>query len=210
MNRRQTESKGLLASLCRGAKEENKRSAVKVYTKTGDGGTTSLIGGERVSKADLRVEAYGTVDELAAHIALLGDMMSAEDGLGGQVAAIEEIQKDLMTLEALLATGRGGEGKVAALPERAVERLEKEMDAMGEGLPPLKGFVLPGGHPIVSQSHVCRTVCRRAERASVRVSGEYFVPPVVANYLNRLSDWLYVVGRKAVEILHVKEIYWMP
>ncbi len=210
MNRRQTESKGLLASLCRGAKEENKRSAVRVYTKTGDGGTTSLIGGERVSKADLRVEAYGTVDELAAHLALLGDMMRAKKGFGEQVAAIGEIQKDLMIIEALLAVGRGGEGKVAPLPEGAVERLEKEIDSMGEGLPPLTGFVLPGGDPIVSQSHVCRTVCRRAERASIRVSDEYSVPLVVVHYLNRLSDWLYVVGRKAVEILHVKEIYWMP
>jgi cob(I)alamin adenosyltransferase len=182
----------------------------KVYTKTGDGGTTALIGGERVSKADLRVEAYGTVDELAAHLALLADMMCAAAGFEAPVAAIGEIQKDLMVVEAMLATGRGGEGKVPPLSAEAVERLERETDSMGAGLPPLRGFVLPGGDPIVSQSHVCRTVCRRAERVSVRVSDKYFVPPVVVHYLNRLSDWLYVAGRKAVEILNVKEMYWMP
>lgn len=171
---------------------------------------TSLIGGERVSKADPRVEAYGTVDELAAHLALLGDMMRAADGFDGIVGGMGEIQKDLMVLEALLATGRGGEGTVAPLPERAIERLEREIDDLSRGLPSLKGFVLPGGHPIVSQSHVCRTVCRRAERATIRASVEYPISQVVRGYLNRLSDWLYAVGRKAVEILHVKEIYWIP
>ena len=183
---------------------------MKVYTKTGDGGTTALIGGERVSKADLRVEAYGTVDELAAHLALLGDMMRGACGFDGMVDAIDDIQKDLMVVEAMLSTGAGGEGKVAQLPESAIERLERQIDAMSEGLPALKGFVLPGGHPVVSQSHVCRTVCRRAERATIRMSDEYTPQPVAARYLNRLSDWLYAAGRKAVEILEVKEKYWIP
>ena len=193
---------------------------MKVYTKTGDGGTTALIGGERVSKADARVEAYGTVDELAAHLALLGDMMRREEGFATTIDAIDRIQKELMVVEALLATGQGGrnadggsgyaESKVAPLPAAAVERLEREIDAMSNGLPPLAGFTLPGGHPVVSQSHVCRTVCRRAERATVRVSELYVMSPGVAEYLNRLSDWLYVVGRKAVMILGVKETYWMP
>ncbi len=183
---------------------------MKVYTKTGDGGTTALIGGERVSKADVRVEAYGTVDELAAKLALLGDWMRREQGFEAIVAGIQSVQGELMIVEALLATGNGGEGKVAPLPADAVRRLESEIDRMSEGLPPLAGFTLPGGHPVVSQSHVCRTVCRRAERATVRVSELYASPPVAAEYLNRLSDWLYVVGRKAVMILDIKETYWIP
>lgn len=183
---------------------------MKVYTKTGDGGITALIGGERVSKADPRVEAYGTVDELAAHLALLSDMMRQDRGFEAIVTAIDTIQKDLMVIEALLATGRGGERKVAPLPNNAVKRLEGEIDSMSDGLPPLEGFTLPGGHPVVSQSHVCRTVCRRAERATIRMSEQYPAPPAAAEYLNRLSDWLYVVGRKAVVTLGVKETYWTP
>ncbi len=186
---------------------------MKVYTKTGDDGTTSLIGGERVSKADPRVEAYGTVDELSAHLALLADMMRCEPHgrlFDEHIAALEGIQIDLMTVEAMLATGHGGDAKVKPLPHITVEKLEKLIDTMGENLPPLKGFVIPGGHPIVSQSHVCRTVCRRAERAIVAIPGIYALRPIAGQYLNRLSDLLYVVGRKAVEILSVKEIYWTP
>ncbi len=185
---------------------------MKVYTKTGDGGTTSLIGGERVSKADLRVEAYGTVDELAAHLALLADMMRCEgDGRFDQTAAaIEDIQKELMTLEAQLAVSEGAEAKISPLPADAVARLENQIDTMSEGLPPMKGFTLPGGHPIVSQSYVCRTVCRRAERTAIRASVEYPQPPGVTRYLNRLSDWLWIAGRKAAVTLEVKESYWEP
>ena len=183
---------------------------MKIYTKSGDGGTTALVGGERVSKADLRVEAYGTVDELAAHIALLCDMMREKGGFEAIVAGVGKIQKDLMVVEAMLATGRGGEGKMEPLSEHAIARLESEIDEMGRELPPIRGFTLPGGHPIVSQSHVCRTVCRRAERTIVRASNEYAIPSEPARYLNRLSDWLYVVGRKSVVILNVKEMYWTP
>jgi cob(I)alamin adenosyltransferase len=199
---------------------------MRIYTKTGDGGATSLIGGERVSKADLRVEAYGTVDELAAHLAMLADLArTATDRLGGIVASIETIQSDLMVVEAMIASsgsresdrpdgadgpGRERGGRVKPLPPTAVERLESEIDAMSAGLPPLGGFTLPGGHPVVSQSHVCRTVCRRAERAVVRAAEQYRVPSGVAEYLNRLSDWLYAAGRRAVEILSIKETYWIP
>jgi cob(I)alamin adenosyltransferase len=179
---------------------------MKIYTKKGDSGTTSLIGGERVSKADPRVEAYGTVDELAAHLALLGDMMRPDARLEPMADAIDAIQKDLMTIEAQLATGRGGEGKVSPLPVGAIARLEGEIDAMSAGLPSIEGFTLPGGHPIISQSHICRTVCRRAERAAVRANAS---EATAAGYLNRLSDWLYVSGRKAVEILGLKEKYWI-
>jgi cob(I)alamin adenosyltransferase len=190
---------------------------MKVYTKTGDDGTTALIGGERVSKADVRVEAYGTVDELAAHLALLADMIGDEAGLADLVADMKTIQGDLMVVEAMLATGRRAddgsgraENSVTPLPAGAIERLERQIDRMGEKLPPLKGFVIPGGHPAVSQSHVCRTVCRRAERATVRAAENHPMPVVAARYLNRLSDWLYVAGRKMVEVLGIKETYWIP
>ncbi len=183
---------------------------MKVYTKTGDGGTTALIGGERVSKADPRVEAYGAVDELAAHLALLGDMMRSERGFDGMIASVEQIQRELMTIEAMLATGKGSEGKVVSLSGGAIARLEGEIDAMSAGLPPLKGFTLPGGHPVVSQSHVCRTVCRRAERVIVGASGVHSVPVEVPGYINRLSDWLYTAGRKAAAMLGTKEMYWIP
>ncbi len=203
---------------------------MRIYTKTGDSGTTSLIGGERASKADPRVEAYGTVDELAAHLALLADMIrrayphqiyppkgsvrpSQARKLAPIADRIDDIQHDLMALEAIISTGGGGEEKVAALPAQCgdgVRRLERLIDEMSEGLPPLKGFTIPGGHPIVSQSHICRTVCRRAERAAVRAAGQYPLPVEAAGYLNRLSDYLYVVGRKAVDIIGVKETYWIP
>jgi cob(I)alamin adenosyltransferase len=181
----------------------------KVYTKTGDSGTTSLIGGERVSKADLRVEAYGTVDELAAQLALFGDIIAENKQLAATefYAQITDIQGYLMIVEAILATGKGGESKSPTLPANAVGRLENQIEEMSKNLPPITGFTIPGGHKILSQSHVCRTVCRRAERAVVGIPD---TQPVPEAYLNRLSDWLYVSGRKAVEILKIKETYWAP
>ncbi len=183
---------------------------MKIYTKTGDKGTTSLIGGERVPKCDARVEAYGTVDELSAHLALLEDMMRADGRFGEITGWLGDIQNDLMYVEAMLAAGKGGEDKIASLPGVSVGRLEGQIDRMSEGLAPVAGFTIPGGHPIVSQSHVCRTVCRRAERATVGIPSECAISPEAAEYLNRLSDWLYMAGRKGVEILSVKERHWTP
>ncbi len=183
---------------------------MKVYTKTGDKGDTSLIGGERVPKCDKRVEAYGTIDELSAHLAMLGDLMRENGNFPEITEWLGDIQGDLMQVEAMLAVGKGGEEKIAKLPEVSVARLERQIDRISEGLAPVTGFVIPGGHPIVSQSHICRTVCRRAERATVAIPAECTVSPVAAEYLNRLSDWLYVVGRKAVDILSVKERCWTP
>ncbi len=183
---------------------------MKVYTKTGDKGCTSLIGGERVPKCDGRVEAYGTVDELSAHLAMLEDMMRANGGFGEMTAWLENIQSDLMYIEAMLAVGKGGDDKTALLPEVSVSRLERQIDMMSDGLVQVTKFALPGGHPIVSQSHICRTVCRRAERITVEISMKYTAQPIVAEYLNRLSDWLYTAGRKAVNILSVKDRYWTP
>jgi cob(I)alamin adenosyltransferase len=181
---------------------------MKIYTKTGDEGITSLIGGERVPKCDPRVEAYGTVDELSADMALLEDTMRADGRFGGIVDWFEAVQCDLMAVEAMLAVGRDGAGKVAPLPASAIERLESQIDEMSEGLPPVKGFVLPGGHPAVSLCHLCRTVCRRAERRVYAIPPDCRIVAEAGHYLNRLSDWLYVAGRMAVGILSIKERYW--
>ncbi|MDR2890434.1 MAG: cob(I)yrinic acid a,c-diamide adenosyltransferase [Alistipes sp.] len=191
---------------------------MKVYTKTGDGGTTSLIGGERVSKADPRVEAYGSVDELSAFLALLGDTMAgdAEGRFAEFGGMLDEVQRDLFAIEAVLATGTGGGAKVKPLPREAIERLERQIDELSDGLPPVAGFTIPGGHPIVSMCHVCRTVCRRAERVSIRsmesreASGSQQISSTAVEYLNRLSDLLYVVGRRVVETLSIKERFWLP
>lgn len=157
---------------------------MKLYTKTGDGGTTALIGGERVSKADPRVEAYGTVDELSAHLAMLGDLIAAGPETDAIVGQIAEIQRDLMVVMASMAGGAGGAGG-----EEAIERLEKWIDAMDA---PFTGFVTPGGDVRNSQAHICRTVCRRAERRAVAASCD----PRSVSYLNRLSDWCFAVSKK--------------
>lgn len=181
-----------------------------VYTKTGDNGTTSLAGGERVSKCDARVEAYGTVDELSAHLAMLSDMMGAEGVFADETAEIARIQQNLMAAEAELAAGRGSESKARRFPAEAVARLEASIDRMDAGLKPVMKFVIPGGHPIVSQCNICRTVCRRAERTVIAIPDGCSRYPEVTAYLNRLSDWLYVAGRKAIDILSINETYWTP
>ena len=152
---------------------------MKVYTKTGDKGTTSLIGGERVFKTDERVEAYGSVDELAA-------------------------------FTALLATGESGRGKVAPLDPAVVTWLEGRIDAMQEALQPIDKFTIPGGHTAVSLCHVCRTVCRRSERAALRADAKYGVEPSVLVWLNRLSDYFYLLGRTLTAHYEVKEVLWIP
>lgn len=183
---------------------------MKVYTKTGDRGMTSLIGGERVSKADLRVEAYGSVDELMAFAALLGDRMRSEQALGDLTSRIEQINCRLMTVSALLAVGRGGEGKVASLAEECITALEAQIDEMQQAVPAITKFTIPGGHVILSLCHVCRTVCRRAERAALRASAENEIDPAALKYLNRLSDWFYLLGRLVTERLNIEETLWRP
>ncbi len=136
----------------------------KVYTKTGDKGTTSLIGGERVFKTDERVEAYGSVDELAAFTALLADNLRPDDALAAYVDDLNRILSRLMSVEALLATGESGSDKVAPLDPAVVTWLEGRIDAMQEALQPIDKFTIPGGHAAVSLCHVCRTVCRRSEQ----------------------------------------------
>lgn len=183
---------------------------MKIYTKCGDGGTTSLIGGERVPKSDLRVEAYGSIDELMAFTALLGDMMRDEVKLEKYVESIDRINCALMSVASLLAVGKGGADKVAPLDKSKVTNLEEEIDRMQALVPPITKFTIPGGCRVVSQCHVCRTVCRRAERAMLRAGAEFGVDCETLAYINRLSDWFYLLGRVLTEHFAVCERLWIP
>lgn len=183
---------------------------MKVYTRTGDKGTTSLVGGERVFKTDERVEAYGTVDELMAFTALLGDTLRSEAVLAPQVDELNRIECRLMTVAALLAAGSEGADKVAPLDPEAVGWLERRIDAMQAVVPEIARFTVPGGHPAVSMSHVCRTVCRRAERAALRADAKYGTDAGSLAYLNRLSDYFYLLGRLLTLHYGVEETLWEP
>lgn len=168
-----------------------------IYTKTGDSGTTSLVGGSRVNKDDTRVEAYGTVDELNSHIGLLAEMLrSMSDEYYGQLKAV---QRNLFTLQTLLATE--DETIYARLPqlgEEEVSTLERQIDTITDKLPKLHSFVIAGGNIAGAQCHVCRTVCRRAERRVVTLSQTINIDAAIMRYLNRLSDYLFVLARHAV------------
>jgi cob(I)alamin adenosyltransferase len=175
---------------------------VKVYTKTGDTGTTALFGGKRVLKSDVRVEAYGTVDELNSYLGLLRDQPNVEQDL------LIEIQDRLFTVGSILATEPGNtKVKIPHLKEGDVTTLEKAIDEMEESLEPMKHFILPGGHPTVSYGHIARTVCRRAERLTVSLEE---IDPLVIKYLNRLSDYLFVWCRYMSKKLNAKETPWIP
>ena len=183
--------------------------ALKIYTKTGDLGKTSLIGGTKVSKSHIRIEAYGTVDELNSHIGLLTDQLKDEH----TKALLKEIQDRLFTIGSSLACDPDREPlmKIPDLKEADITLLETEMDKMNEALPAMRFFVLPGGHVSVSQAHVCRCVCRRAERLCVNMQEhDLFVEPLVIKYLNRLSDYLFVASRYVGHLLGIAEIAWKP
>lgn len=187
-------------------KGDYKVCKMKIYTKTGDTGQTSLLGGKRVYKDDLRVEAYGTTDELNAFTGLLADAVGADADLH---AVLTEIQCRLFSLGAHLAADPDGEWKVAHdLLATDIELLEKEMDRMDASLPALRNFILPGGHTTVSTCHVCRTVSRRAERMVVRLNREVPVDPIAIQYLNRLSDYFFVLARFLAQSLGAREVIW--
>ncbi|MFM7193340.1 MAG: cob(I)yrinic acid a,c-diamide adenosyltransferase [Bacteroidota bacterium] len=180
---------------------------MKIYTKTGDGGETSLIGGRRVSKADLRIEAYGTVDELNAWMGTLRDQPVNK----GRAAVLLEIQDRLFTIGSLLAApDPAATNQLPGLSDADVAWLELEIDKMDQTLPAMRNFVLPGGHQAVSFGHVSRTVCRRAERHIVVLSQREGVAPLVIKYMNRLSDFLFVLCRKMSAELKVAEAPWKP
>ncbi len=179
----------------------------KIYTRTGDKGLTSLVGGTRIGKGELKIEAYGTVDELNAWIGLLCDMPENSS----RKALLREVQDRLFTIGSGLASEpEQNRKRLPDLYEEDVALLEQEMDRMSEDIPPLRAFVLPGGHQAVSFAHVARTVCRRAERHVVRLAAAEEVAPLVIRYLNRLSDYLFVLSRKITAEQGAEEISWKP
>jgi cob(I)alamin adenosyltransferase len=180
---------------------------MKIYTRQGDKGRTSLIGGKFVSKSHIRIEAYGSLDELMAHMGLLMDMTS-DPNIKQELLTAED---RLMICAAILATDCDDcDTHIPDLPESSVSDLEKAIDVMEVQLPALKSFILPGGHIISSQCHVCRTICRRAERQIIRLSEELFVPDVVIKFVNRLSDYLFVLSRKVLHDFNKEDILWRP
>jgi cob(I)alamin adenosyltransferase len=184
--------------------------AQKIYTKTGDKGTTSLIGGTKVPKSHLRIEAYGTVDELSSWIGLCKDLLGT---MPKEQSLLQEVQDRLFTLNASLACDPVKEPKlrIPDLLDSDVTLLEKEIDRMNEVIPEMKSFIVTGGHPVVSQIHITRCVCRRAERCCVRLELEsHEVESIIIIYLNRLSDYLFVLGRYIAHQWNVPEIAWRP
>lgn len=166
-----------------------------------------MLGGARVSKANLRIDAYGTVDELNSFLGLLRDQAINEN----RKDILKEIQDRLFTLGAELASEPGKDNIVKPdLMDSDIQLLENEMDAMDADLAPLKNFILPGGHPSISYAHIARTICRRAERICIALSEESTVAPIVIQYLNRLSDYFFILGRKMAKELNIEEVKWEP
>jgi cob(I)alamin adenosyltransferase len=182
-------------------------SRFKIYTKTGDKGQTSLIGGTRVPKFHPRIEAYGTIDELNSYIGLIRD----QEIPAPFKAVLLEIQDRLFTAESIIALDPGAETsvKLPSLFESDITLLEMEIDSMNEVLPELKSFILPGGHPVVSYCHIARCVCRRAERQVIRLAQANPVDEMVIIYLNRLSDYLFVLARRLGKELGADENLWL-
>jgi cob(I)alamin adenosyltransferase len=191
-----------------------KLSKMKVYTKTGDTGTTALFGGTRVPKHHIRIESYGTVDELNSHIGLIRD----QDISDLYKKVLIEVQDRLFTVGAVLATPpekktlKNGQPRLQNLGiiESDIKFLENEIDIMEESLPPMTHFVLPGGHTTVSYCHIARCVCRRAERLAVHLNDIEPTDERVIKYLNRLSDYLFVLARKLSYDLNADEVQWIP
>ena len=179
----------------------------KIYTRTGDEGQTSLIGGRRVPKYHERIEAYGTVDELCAFVGLLRD----QDIDQPTRQFLIRIQEQLFILEALLADDAHSDSrKLPVINNTEIKALEDAIDEMNKQLSPLNSFILPGGHIAVSYAHIARTVCRRAERTTLRLSSENTVDPICNKYLNRLSDYFFVLARKLSKDFKAEEIPWIP
>ncbi|NDV44433.1 cob(I)yrinic acid a,c-diamide adenosyltransferase [Flagellimonas sediminis] len=181
---------------------------MKIYTKTGDKGTTALFTGKRVPKHHIRIESYGTIDELNAHLGLLRDQEMDSHSKNTLVL----VQEKLFTVGSILATepDKDQRLKIPRIIEEDVLLLEKEMDEMNENLPEMTHFILPGGHTTVSYCHVARTVCRRAERMITYLHENEPVPETVLSYINRLSDYLFVLARKLSHDLKALEIKWVP
>lgn len=180
---------------------------MKIYTKTGDAGTTSLFSGRRVLKSELRIDTYGTVDELNSWLGVVRDQPVNQS----RKELLIEIQDRLFTIGSILATEPGNaQAKIPALLESDVALLERKMDEMDSQLPPMRSFVLPGGHASVSFGHVARTVCRRAERLVIDLNQTEEIDPFVIKYLNRLSDYLFMLCRTMAHELKAEETPWKP
>lgn len=180
--------------------------AFKIYTKTGDKGETGLFGGKRLPKSHLRIEAYGTVDELNSYLGLIRDLLENET----QRDLLKSIQERLFTVGSSLASDPDKKMITPDLKISDIELLEQAIDSMNDALPPLKNFIFPGGHPTVSHTHIARCICRRAERRVVELAQHEAVEEVVIQYLNRLSDYLFTLGRKIAQDLNAPEIPWQP
>ena len=187
----------------------------RVYTRRGDDGTTSLAGGQRVPKDGLRIHAYGNVDELNSFVGAArvtaAEQAQAEPRLTPLVSMLLRIQHELFNLGSILATlPEDVHPKQARITEADIQQLETEMDRMNEDLPQLRSFVLPGSSRLNAALDICRTICRRAERACVALWREDTIPPETVRYLNRLSDWLFVSSRWVTHITGTPETLWEP
>src|SRR6185312_5966989 len=182
------------------------RGLMKIYTKTGDDGTTGLVGGSRVSKSDARIECYGTVDELNAALGLAGVVASPE-----LLPELRRIQADLFTIGSHLATPAGSSHRTSlpVLDESIIEQLEARIDATTARLPGLRHFILPGGCEFAARLHLARTICRRAERLVIGLPDQSHAPALVVRYLNRLSDWLFTEARLANHVEGVEDVIWL-
>ena len=181
---------------------------MKIYTRTGDKGETGLLGGARVPKDHARLEAYGTVDELNSHIGMLRDLASPHHG-----DLLITVQNTLFAIGSQLASSSTEEAarfKVPTISEEEIMAMERAMDSMDATLEPMRNFILPGGHPAVSQAHICRTVCRRAERIVVRIREQEPIPELIVHYLNRSSDLLFVMARWLGRTFGAEERPWTP
>lgn len=187
---------------------------MKIYTKTGDKGTTSLFGGTRVPKHHIRIESYGTVDELNSHIGLVKDQEMGDETR----EVLNRVQDRLFTIGSILATEpekailKSGKERlnIPKITAEDIQLLETEMDAMNDALPEMTHFILPGGHPSVSICHIARCVCRRAERMATALYEISEFDELVLQYLNRLSDYLFVLARKLSKDLQANEVKWIP
>ncbi len=177
---------------------------MKIYTRKGDAGTTSLIGGTQVAKFHYRIDAYGSVDELNAYVGMIRDSINDEKVR----EFLYNTQHHLFAIGSVLASDGKDQMQLPDITETEIENLEKEIDNIEQELPPLKNFILPGGHPVISYCHINRTVCRRAERKTVQLNENERVNPAIITYLNRLSDFFFVLARKMAKDLGVEEVKW--